>query len=45
MKLTRDPVTNYPAVEIGDRLVVLEKGTTPDDIEERPAREIVECGL
>ena len=45
MKLTRDPVTLYPAVEIGDQLVILQKGTTPEDIEEKPAAETVECGI
>jgi len=45
MKLTRDPVTLYPAVQIGDQLVILKKDTTPTDLEEKPAQEIIECGV
>lgn len=34
VKPTHDPVTGYPAVEIGSNLVILKKETTPSDLSE-----------
>ena len=45
MKLTRDPVTGYAAVEIAQQLVILKKGVTAEEIKGRPIHEIVETTL
>lgn len=45
MKITRDPVTLQPAVEIGGNLVVLKKSVTLEDIQEKPLEEIQEATL
>lgn len=42
--LTRDPVTNYPVVIIGQQAIVLKRDVGPDFME-KPANETIECAL
>jgi len=43
-KISRDPVTGYPTIQIMGRTVVLQKDVGPDFME-KPAEEVIECAL
>lgn len=45
LKITRDPVTQYPMVEFFNQQVVLQKGTTVRDLQEKPLEQVMECVL
>lgn len=45
MKVTRDPITLQPMVQIANKNIVLQKDATLKDIKQKPAKEITECAL
>lgn len=47
MKLSRDPVTGYPTIQIADTTIVLKKDAegTPKEIMNQPAKKVVECAI
>lgn len=45
IKISIDPVTSYPTVHLHNIDVVLEKGTTVQDLQDKPLSEIKECAL
>jgi len=45
MKPTRDPVTGYPAIQIMNQTIVLQKGTSLEEAMQKPAQEVIECAI
>ncbi len=45
LKLTRDPVTGYPMVDLFNTSIVLQKDVKAQDVLEKPLAEIKECVL
>jgi len=45
MKPTRDPITGYPAIQIMNQTIVLQKGTSLEEAMQKPAQEVIECSL
>jgi len=45
MKPTRDPVTGYPAIQIMNQTIVLQKGVSLEEAMQKPAREVIECAI
>lgn len=45
-KVSRDPITGYPTIEILGRTIVLQKDVkNPEEALNKPAQETVECAL
>jgi len=45
MKPTRDPITGYPAIQIMNQTIVLQKGTGLEEAMQKPIGEVIECAI